>query len=154
MFRITGLPRAPFEPLFGLADAALAERGIERHRVTLPHAAPCRITLDDAEPGETVLLTSYLHQPAHTPYRQAGPIFVREAATAAFDAADTIPPAIGRRLVSLRGYDEAGAMVEAEVVQGEALAALIERFWANPRVAYAHAHFARRGCFAALVSRA
>ena len=31
---------------------------------------------------------------------------------------------------------------------------LIERFFANPNVAYIHAHYARRGCFAALIERA
>ena len=30
----------------------------------------------------------------------------------------------------------------------------IERFFANPNVAYIHAHYARRGCFAALIERA
>jgi hypothetical protein len=44
-------------------------------------------------------------------------------------------------------------MVDADVVEGTGLAPLIERFFTNPAVRYAHAHFARRGCYAALIER-
>lgn len=152
-FRIRGLPRDRFAHLFGLDASALAEAGAERHIITSSESAPCRVTLDDAAPGEAVLLLSYEHQPAGTPYRQAGPIFLREAPGAAFDAKGCVPPALARRMLSVRCYDGAGAMIEADLVQGEDLPALIARFWANPDVSYAHAHYARRGCFAAEILR-
>lgn len=44
-------------------------------------------------------------------------------------------------------------MIEADLTEGAEAAALIERFFANPNVAYIHAHYARRGCFAALIER-
>lgn len=75
-FRIAGLDPKPFLPLFALSEAELTARGIERVVVASRPGAPCRITLDDAEPGEPVLLLSYQHQSADTPYRQQGPIFV------------------------------------------------------------------------------
>src|SRR5262245_62012511 len=108
-FRITGLDPELFADLHALGDAALAQKGIERVRVTQAHAAPCRITLDDAEIGETVLLLSFDHQPADTPYRQQGPIFIREASRR-FSANDVIAPALARRPLSLRGYDRAHMM--------------------------------------------
>jgi len=40
------------------------------------------------------------------------------------------------------------------LVEGADAVALIERFFANENVAYIHAHYARRGCFAAAIARA
>ena len=47
----------------------------------------------------------------------------------------------------------AGQMLDADVVDGRELKPLIERFLANESVSYLHAHFARRGCYAALIER-
>lgn len=44
-------------------------------------------------------------------------------------------------------------MLDAEIVDGKELKPLIERFLANENVSYLHAHFARRGCYAALIER-
>ena len=151
-FRIAGLDPAPFRRLNGLSDAELAAEGVSRVRIDSKPSAPCRISLDDAEIGETVLLLSHAHQPADTPYRQQGPIFVRET-DARFDAADMIPPALARRTLSLRGFDARHMMIEADLVEGADAAALIEKFFANQNVAYIHAHYARRGCFAASIER-
>jgi len=152
-YRITGLDPAPFRELHFLSDDALAEKGVRRMRVAEKPAAPCRISLDDAEIGESVLLVNYEHQPADTPYRQQGPIFVRETEER-FDRVGVIPPALARRTLSLRGFDAEDMMVEADLVEGAEAARLIERFLANPHVAYIHAHYARRGCYAALIERA
>jgi hypothetical protein len=40
------------------------------------------------------------------------------------------------------------------VVEGRELVPLVERYLAETEVAYLHAHFARRGCFAARIDRA
>jgi hypothetical protein len=151
-FRIIGLDPAPFRNLHFLSDDALAEKGVRRVRIESKHAAPCRISLDDAEVGEAVLLLNYDHQPANTPYRQQGPIFVRESEQR-FDRVGVIPPALARRPLSLRGFDGEDMMIEADLVEGAEAAQLIQRFFANPNVAYVHAHYARRGCYAALIER-
>jgi hypothetical protein len=151
-FRVTGLDPELFADLHALPEATLAERGVERVYVTEKPSAPCRITLDDAEIGESVLLLSYDHQPADTPYRQQGPIFVREQGDR-FEGVDVVPPALARRTLSLRGFDARHMMIEAEVVEGADAKAMIDRFFRNPDVAYIHAHYARRGCFAAMVTR-
>lgn len=152
-FRVAGLHPELFADLHALSDVALAEKGVSRVRVTEKCSAPCRITLDDAEIGETVLLLSYDHQPADTPYHQQGPIFVSETSRR-FEARDVIPPALARRPLSLRGFDAGHIMIEADLVEGANARDLIERFFANPHVAYIHAHYARRGCYAALIERA
>jgi hypothetical protein len=151
---VSGLPLEPFQPLFGLSDEALAERGVIRMPVTAPIGFPCRITLEDAPVGETVLLLNYEHQPAATPYRSSHAIFVREGARATRRAVDEIPPALAvRPSISLRAFDEAGMMVDAALAPGAELEPVVERLLARPDVAYLHAHNAGRGCFAARIDR-
>ena len=152
-FRISGIDPGPFQHLHQLSDAELQRLNIHRERVDEKPGAPCRISLDDAEVGETVLLFSFEHQPHPTPYRQQGPIFIRET-SARYDAIDRMPLALARRPLSLRAYDSSHMMIEADVVEGVDAPALIERFFANPQTAYIHAHYARRGCFAGLIERA
>ncbi|MCX7356866.1 MAG: DUF1203 domain-containing protein [Alphaproteobacteria bacterium] len=152
-FQITGLDPMPFAHLHAMSDEQLASGGAQRVLVTEKPAAPCRISLDDAEIGESVILLNYTHQGADTPYHQQGPIFIRET-NARFVARDVVPPALARRTLSLRGFDANDMMIEADLTEGTEAAALIERFFANPSLAYIHAHYARRGCFAALIERA
>jgi Protein of unknown function (DUF1203) len=151
-FRITGLDPAPFVHLHALSDDELVALNMRRVRVTEKPAAPCRISLDDAEIGESVLLLNHTHQGADTPYHQQGPIFVRETHNR-FDGLGVIPPALRRRTLSIRAFDADHLMIEADLSEGVEAAALIESFLANESVAYIHAHYARRGCFAALVTR-
>ena len=153
-FRILGLSPAPFQPLFGLSDAALAARGARRCVVDAPVGYPDRIELRDAAVGETVLLLNHVHQPADTPYRAAHAIFVREGAQAAYDAIDQVPDALRRRTLSLRAFDAQHEMVDADLVEGAQCETLIARLFAGPRVAYVQAHYARRGCYAARIERA
>ena len=153
-FRIRGLSPEPFAPLFALDEAQLAERHIQSVVANEPHSAPCRISLEDAEPGERLLLLSHEHQPGASPYRQSGPIYVRESARQAFDGVDQIPPAIGRRTISARAYDRQAMMLEGELIAGAELGQLLEAWLARPEVDVVHLHYARRGCFAARVERA
>lgn len=150
-FRITGLPAQPFAHLFGLSEAELARHGAQRHR---GGGLPDRVELRDTTADETVLLINHEHQPADTPYRSRHAIYVREGAGAAFDAINTVPEVLRSRLLSLRAFDADGWMVDADVIDGSAAEALIERLLANAQVDYIHAHFARRGCYAALIRRA
>ena len=152
-FRITGLDPAPFIPLFGLPEAKLKEMNVLRYAVDAAPGYPDRIELRDAQPGESVLLVNFMHQPADTPYRASHAIFVREGATTAFDAAGVVPDVLRIRLISLRAFSAAGMLLDADVVQGDHLEPSIERLLGNPDVAYLQAHNAKQGCYAARVSR-
>jgi len=152
-FRITGLSPEPFRHLFGLPDEDLQRRGAKRCVVDRKPGYPDRIEVRDAEPGETVLLVNHTHQPADNPYRASHAIFVREGAETAYDQVDEVPEVIRRRLLSLRAFDPADLMVDADVVDGRQVEQVIERFFANPGVAYIHAHYAKRGCYAARIDR-
>jgi hypothetical protein len=152
-FVVSGLPLEAFRPLFGLSDAALAAQGVIRRSVDAPRGFPCRITLEDAHPGETVLLLNYEHQPADTPYRARHAIYVSEAALETRRAVDEVPGALRSRTLSLRAFDEAGMMLDAEVAAGADLEPAIERLLALPGAAYLHAHNAGMGCYAARIDR-
>lgn len=152
-FTITGLDPAPFVGFYGLADDALAERGVERMVVTDNPGFPCRVTLEDAAVGDTVLLLNHEHLPVDTPYRQRHAIFVKEGAAAAACHVGTVPAQLAIRTLSVRAYDAVGNMTDADLVEGRDLPALIDRLFADPRVAYLHAHNAKRGCFAARIDR-
>lgn len=152
-FRITGLSPQPFAQLFGLPDAQLARHGAQRLTAGTGDRFPDRIELRLARPGETVLLLNHEHQAADTPYRSRHAIFVREHAEAPFDAVDQLPQML-HGLMSLRAFDATGMMVDADIAEGDAVEGLIQRLLAPPEVAYLHAHYARRGCYAALVRRA
>jgi len=152
-FRISGIDPAPFRHLFALGDDKLAQRRAKRYVADAKPGYPCRISLKDAEPGEAVILAPYAHQTAATAYQAAGPIFVRENATARFEGIDVVPEQLACRLLSLRAYDRSGMMIDADVVEGRELSANIERLFGNGQAAYIHAHFARRGCFAARIDR-
>ena len=152
-FRITGLSPEPFQPLFALDDTALT--GMAAHRTIADDATgfPCRVSLAHAAPGEELVLLSFEHQSAHSPYRATGPIFVRKAATTQFDEVNLIPEPVRARLLSVRAYDAEGLIVVADVVDGKEIESLIEQFFAQEEVAYLHIHYARRGCFACRVDR-
>lgn len=153
-FRISGLPLAEFAPLFSLSDAELAKRNIVRRVADGPRGFPCRVSLQDAAPGESLLLLNYEHQAAATPYRSSHAIYVRENASEATPAVNEIPMVLRTRLLSVRAFDASGFMTQADVVDGEALAPVIARLFAEPDVLYLHLHNAKPGCYAARVDRA
>jgi hypothetical protein len=153
-FRVVGLPREPFAPLFALSDHELAARGMRRVIADSKPGFPCRVSLADADVGETLLLLHYLHHDVPGPYRGSGPIYVRESAAAGEFAAGEVPELLARRLLSVRAYDADGMLREADVTEGRELAALVQRLFADPGVAYLHAHNAKPGCFNCRIERA
>jgi hypothetical protein len=152
-FRIVGLPREPFAPLFGLSDAALAARGIRRVIADSKPGYPCRVSLVDAEPGESLLLLHHVHHDVDGPYRGAGPIYVRESAVESVPAAGEVPDVVARRLLSVRAYDAEGMMLAADVTEGRDLAGTAARLFADPLVAVLHVHNAKPGCFSCRIER-
>ncbi len=151
-FRITGLPAENFSSLFTLDEAALAARGAVRRIADSKPGFPCRVSLTDAEVGDEVLLVNYEHLSVDSPYRSRHAVYVRAGETS-FDAIDEIPPMLRTRLLSVRAFDDAGMMVDAEVAEGDAVETLIESMFAEPRTRFLHIHFAKPGCFAARVDR-
>src|SRR5436190_14838222 len=152
-FQIIGLSPDPFEPLFALSAEALAARGIRRVRAEASPGYPCRISLEDATSGDELLLLPFEHQPANSPYRASGPIYVKVGARQRTMAVGAVPESVRRRQISLRAYDADDMIVNAEVCDGPSVAGEIERLLADPLVRYLHLHNAKRGCYSCLVRR-
>ena len=136
--------RRRFGICFGLPTGA-ARLNIRRVVADAKPGYPDRVELRDAEPGETLLLLNYLHQPAETPYKSGHAIFIREGAVTAYEGVDEIarvPPApadLASRLRRVR-HDGRRGSGEREVD------AAIERLLENPAASYIHA-LRRRGCY-------
>jgi hypothetical protein len=152
-FRIQALPMSLFSPLLVFADEELRERGVLRRIVDKKPGFPCRVSLADAEVGETVLLVNYEHQPARTPFRSSHAIYVRVDAVEAKCATGEVPELLRSRLISLRGFDDSGMLINADVTEGRTLEPAIERLFANAKIDYIHLHYAKPGCYAARVER-
>jgi Protein of unknown function (DUF1203) len=153
-FQLVGLPYERFAPLFALSDRELSEFNARRVLATLKPGFPCRVSLADAEIGEELLLLPYEHQPANSPYRASGPIFVRKAALQATVDPGVIPDYVFTRLMSVRAYDAGHQMTDAKICPGSEAASAIRTMFGESEVAYIHLHNANRGCFSCTVRRA
>lgn len=153
-YEIQSLELEAFRHLCGLDEQSLARSGVQRATATESPGYPCRVTLEDAQMGESVLLLNYQHQPAATPYQSAHAIFVRENARASARFSDEIPDVLRIRKLSVRAFDASGMMVDADTCHGTDLEALIRRLFGNASADYLHVHNAARGCYLARVNRA
>ena len=150
-FQVRALPRDEFAHLFGASTDELRALGIERHVVDHSPGFPCRISLRDAEIGETILLLNYEHMREASPYRASHAIFVIENAEEAAPGVNEIPDVLRQRLLSVRAFDHSHHMIAAEVCEGIDLVGTIQAFSEIGGVAYLHLHNAKPGCFAATV---
>jgi Protein of unknown function (DUF1203) len=153
-FQVTGLSAEPFRSLYGLTDQELALRGVKRYVADKKPGFPDRIEMRDAEIGEKLLLLNHVCQPADTPYRATHAIFVIEGAENTYQRVNEIPGVMRTRLLSLRAYNAAGMMLDADVVDGKDIEGAIVRFFRSPDVAYIHAHNAKPGCYSGRIDRA
>lgn len=150
-FQIIGLDPAPFSAWFDLPPDQLKARGAQMVRADEANAYPCRVSLRDAEIGETLLLLPWQHVAPPSPYQASGPIFVKNGAQAATLVVNEVPDYVSRRLISVRAYDANHIMVDAEVCAGSEVHTEIRRMLATANVRYLHLHNARRGCYSCKV---
>lgn len=153
-FQISALPHEQFSHLYGAPQDMLAEAGVLRLTADNYPGFPCRVSLEDAAVGETVLLLNFEHLPVESPYRSRHAIFVREGATMAQPAINEIPESLASRLLSVRSFDEHGMLIDCEVTEGRVAQPLFHKMLANESAQYLHIHNARPGCYAARVDRA
>ena len=153
-FHLEPLQLSEFLPLFELTDEELHRRSSKWLVADANPDYPCRVSLADAEVGERVLATPFVHHDVQSPYRASGPVFVREIAQTVNLAVNEIPIMFHHRLLSLRAYDSAGMMVGASVIEGTELEKAIVGHFEDRDVEYQHIHNANPGCFNCAVQRA
>ena len=152
-YRISGLEPSQFAHLVGLSDEELQRHGAVRMTANGQPSFPCRIQLEDAKAGETLLLVNHVSHEGNNPYRASHAIFVSESALEAASYEREIPPALDRRILSLRAFDGEGMMVDAALAQPGEADPVIRRMLANDAVDHVDAHTAIRGCFMARADR-
>jgi len=152
-FQLVALPYERFASLFDRSDAELLAMDARRVVVDDKPGFPCRVSLADAEIGETALLISFVHHDTASPYRASGPIYVRRGVRTAMPAVGEIPEMFRHRLLSLRAYDASAMLVNADITEGVELEESIARLFADDQVRYLHVHNARPGCFDCSVVR-
>lgn len=153
-FTVRGLSPEPFRALFDLTDEELEKRRAKRYVAGSKPGFPCRVSLQDAEAGDEVILTNFIHLPSESPYRSTHAIFVRKAATSAASYTDSLPEMLLGRLLSLRAFDAKDMLVGADVIEGDRMEEAIARFFEDPVVEFLHVHFAKPGCYACKIDRA
>jgi hypothetical protein len=153
-FTVRGLSPEPFQALFELSDEELATRRAKRVVADSKPGFPCRVSLQDAEPGEEVILTNFVHLPSESPFHSTHAVYVRKGAIAPVSCLDSLPEILRGRLLSIRAFDAIDMLVGADVVEGSRAEEVIGIFLQDPTVEFLHVHFAKPGCYACRIDRA
>lgn len=151
-YRISGLEPDQFSELFALDDEALSARNACRVTAKADRGFPCRVTLEDAQQGDELILLHHTSHDVATPYRSAYAIYVRSGKAKA-EYVDCTPPVFEGRPLAFRGFDAQGMLRDARLAEPGAADKRIRDLFADPEIAYIHVHNAAHGCFAALVER-
>ncbi|MCG9767715.1 DUF1203 domain-containing protein [Pseudoalteromonas piscicida] len=152
-FQINAIDYKQFKHLFSLSDEELAALHAKKLVVDAKPGYPCRVSLQESEIGEVVLLLHYQHHTTLSPYRSSGPIFVRENAVLAEPKVNEVPEILQTRSLSIRAYDSLGVMIEAQIVKGMEIKDCLHTIFDDHKIEYVHIHNANPGCFNCIASR-
>jgi len=120
-----------------------------------PLRTPLRCCLRPARVGERVALIAYRPPGTAGAYAEVGPIFVHADPCPGYPQPHAYPARYRDWPQVLRGYDTAGRIADAVLVDGAATAEDgIARLLADPDVTIVHSRNVQYGCYMFAVSRA
>ena len=141
MTTFTALPTGEPDAALGAVDRVVADAAT---------GYPCRRCLRDAAPGDELLLLGYDPFAVASPYAGRGPVYVHAGPCPPHRDDGELPPAVAARgLLSVRGYDAAGRLVDTDVLAPPALRDRAGAMLAEAGAAFVHVHCAGPGCFLA-----
>jgi hypothetical protein len=152
-YRIEGLAPAAFDSLFSMTESELAAQGAMRVTADSDFGFPCRVSLEDAAPGEELVLLNHVSHDVAGPFRTAYAIYVRKDAKRAASHTDEVPAYLDRRTLSLRGFGADGLLKDARLVPPGEADAGIRGLFERSDIDTVHAHAATYGCFLARIER-
>jgi Protein of unknown function (DUF1203) len=152
-YKIAGLNPVDHASLFTMSDVELAAINAKRVIATSNPGFPCRVSLKDAEEGDTLILFHHVSHDVVTPHRSAYAIYVNEASKLAATYVDETPPVFEKRDIALRGFDSEGNLCDALLAGPGQADVQIRALFENADIAYIHAHNAAYGCFSAAIVR-
>lgn len=133
-------------------DAARAS-GTVRVTATTKPGFPCRITLEDAEPGEQLLLFNHVSHQVDSPYRSSYAIYARPGAQVAAQYKDEVPPVFANRPIGMRAFGSDAMLKTAGLAMPGDADKTIRQLLELEDIAYIDVHNAAHGCFVARVER-
>lgn len=145
-YQITGISPDQLE---NIAKAA----GTVRVSASSKPGFPCRVTLEDAEPGEELLLFHHVSHDVDSPYRSSYAIYARPGAKVAARYQDAIPPIFADRPLGMRAFGADAMLKTASLSMPGEADKTIRQLFELEEVAYIDVHNAAHGCFAARVER-
>lgn len=114
---------------------------------------PCRVSLEDADEGEELLLFHHVSHDVKSPYRSSYAIYARTSITEAAQYTDQIPPIFEGRSLGMRAFGSDAMLKRAELSMAGSADKTIRQLFELDEVAYIDVHNAAHGCFVARVER-
>ena len=151
-FKIKSIQK-DYSHLFEMTTSELHKIGAKHIIADTKSGYPCRVSLEDAEIDENLILFHYQHHNTASPYKSSGPIFIRKHAKKAELKVNEIPAMLNHRLLSLRIYDIEGMMIDASTLIGHKLKTKIRQIFSNQKAHYIQVHNAGPGCYNCQVDR-
>ncbi|MCB1633725.1 MAG: DUF1203 domain-containing protein [Xanthomonadales bacterium] len=153
-FRVKGLDPRPYRHLYGQPEAMLADQGVHRITATEHGRYPDRASLQDAQPGQALLLLNHCHLERPSPYAATHAIYLREGECEVAQFLNRLPPAWQGRTLAIRAIDARQWIVQARLVEFDDASEAINELLTDPTVTHLHAHYPATGCLAARIERA
>lgn len=127
-------------------------------RVEAQGGEPCRDVLRRARAGERLILASFSPFSKPGPFREFGPIFIRETADEDAPSLDRLPNAGGaddylQHQFVVRAYSAEEEIRDAVLVAAGEFEPAVDRLLAEPATAFLHVRFPTYGCFALRIDR-
>lgn len=146
-FQVSALHADEFARWWTMSEAELKQHGAKCLLADSDSGYPCRVSLEDASCGESVLAVPYKHHDVDSFYQSSGPIYVRKQALTAYPETNSIPAFLSKRLISLRAYDDSAWMRHADAIPGVQLKQQMLQLFSDPVFTYVQLHNARTGCY-------
>ncbi len=152
-YQITGLNPDIARPFAEASAEKLSALGAVRMTATSKQGFPCRISLENAEVGDELILFHHISHDVDSPYRSSYAIFAKTGLTTAAQYTDSVPPVFAGRTLGMRAFGTNAMLKTASLaLPGEADRAIRQLFELDA-VAYIDVHNAAHGCFVARVER-
>ena len=152
-YQITGLSPDIAKAFEDASAEKLSALGAVRMTATSKPGFPCRISLEDAEVGEDVILFHHISHDVDSPYRSSYAIFARTGLAAAAQYTDAVPPVFAGRPLGMRAFGKDAMLKTASLAAPGDADRSIRQLFELDEVAYIDVHNAAHGCFAARAER-
>lgn len=152
-YQITGLSPELAKPFQDATAEELSVLGAVQMTATSNPGFPCRISLEDAEVGEQVVLFHHTSHDVDSPYRSSYAIFARTGLTAAAQFTDAVPPVFESRTLAMRAFGKDAMLKTASLALPGDADRSIRQLFELAELAYIDVHNAAHGCFVARVER-